>query len=131
MYAGDSFFTLGWLSGAGLLAVTGGLVWLTWRLARRLARGGLVRRVAVAAGLFWAFLWLSPQIYYLYYQVIFDDLPWQWVIGWPPGPERVGRLLAFSGAATLSAHGKGALGWALILGAAWRFRRGGEGGSPT
>jgi hypothetical protein len=30
--------------------------------------------------------------------------------------------MLFSGPATLSAHGQGALGWALILGAARRFR---------
>ncbi|MDH3667381.1 MAG: hypothetical protein OEN23_10680 [Paracoccaceae bacterium] len=122
MYAEDSFYTLDWLRGAGLLVVTGVLVWLTWKAAKRVCRGGLARRLVWALGLFWAFLWLSPQIYYAYYWLIFPDLPVQWVIRWPPGPAWVGRLLAFQGPATLSAHGQGALGWALIIGAARRFR---------
>lgn len=123
MYSEDSFFTLGWLKGAGLLVVTGALVWLIWKMAKRVCRGGLIRRLVWALGLFWAFVWLSPQVYYAYYWLIFPDLPVQWVVGWPPGPEWIGRLLAFQGPSTLSAHGQGALGWALTIGAAWRFRR--------
>ena len=91
-------------------------------LARRLRRGRLGRRLALAAGLFWAFLWLSPQVYYAYYQLIFDGLPVQIVIGWPPGAETVLRRLAFAGPATLAAHGQGVLGWVLLVGAVRRFR---------
>jgi len=123
MYSGDSFFTMGLLQGTGLLLVTAILVLLTWRLARQVCRGGLLRRVVLGLAVFWAFLWLSPQVYYLYYMATLPDLPLQWVIGWPPSPERVGRLLAFQGPSTLAAHGQGALGWLLLVGAAWRFRR--------
>ena len=85
MYRDDSFFTLGLLEAAGLLVVTALLVLGVLALARRLCRGGLGRRLVAAAGLFWVFLWLSPQVYYAYYQLIFDGLPVQIVIGWPPG----------------------------------------------
>lgn len=123
MYSGDSFFTMGLLQGAGLLLVTAALVLLTWRLGRRVCRGGLLRRLVLGLAVFWAFLWVSPQVYYLYYMAILPDLPLQWVIGWPPAPERVGRLLIFRGPATVAAHAQGALGWLLLVGAAWRFRR--------
>ncbi len=120
MYRDDSFFTLGLLEAAGLLVVTALLVLGVLALARRLRRGRLGRRLVAAAGLFWLFLWLSPQVYYAYYQLIFDGLPVQIVIGWPPGAETVLRRLAFAGPATLAAHGQGVLGWVLVVGAVRR-----------
>ncbi len=118
----DSLFTLGILEAAGLLAVTGALVLGVLALARRFCRGRLGRRLAWAVGLFWLFLWLSPQVYYAYYQLIFEGLPVQIVIGWPPGAETVLRRLAFAGPATLAAHGQGVLGWVLVVAAVRRFR---------
>jgi hypothetical protein len=120
MYRDDSFFTLGSAETAGLLVVTGLLTLGVLRLARwlyrrRLWRGKLWRRLLAAAGLFWAFLWLSPQVYYVYYQLIFSGLPVQVVIGWPPGAEMVLRRLLFAGPATLAAHGQGVLGWVLVV----------------
>ncbi len=122
MYRDDSLFTLGLVEAAGVLVVSGLLVLGVLALARRLRRGGPGRRVVAAAGLFWVFLWLSPQVYYAYYQIIFDGLPVQIVIGWPPGAETVLRRLAFAGPATLAAHGQGVLGWVLVVGAVRRFR---------
>jgi hypothetical protein len=120
MYRDDSFFTLGLVEIAGLLVVSVLLVLGVLALARRLCRGRLGRRLVAAAGLFWVFLWLSPQVYYAYYQLIFDGLPVQIVIGWPPGAETVLRRLAFAGPATLAAHGQGVLGWVLVAGAVRR-----------
>ena len=120
MYRDDSFFTLGLLEAAGLLVVTALLVLGVLALARRLRRGRLGRRLVAAAGLFWLFLWLSPQVYYAYYQLILDGLPVQIVIGWPPGAETVLRRLGFAGPATLAAHGQGVLGWVLVVGAVRR-----------
>ena len=122
MYRDDSFFTLGLLEAAGLLVVTALLALGVLALARRLRRAGPGRRLVAAAGLFWLFLWLSPQVYYAYYQLILDGLPVQIVIGWPPGAETVLRRLAFAGPATLAAHGQGVLGWVLVVGAVRRFR---------
>ncbi len=116
MYEGDSFFTLGLLEGAGLLAVSLLLVLVVLALARRVYRGrGPGDRLVAAVLLFWGFLWLAPQVYYAYYQIIFDGLPIQLVIGWPPAPETVVERLIFSGPATLAAHGQGVLGWVLIV----------------
>ncbi len=122
MYEGDSFFTLGFLESAGLLVVTALLALGMLALARRFCRGRLGRRLVAAVVLFWVFLWLSPQVYYAYYQLIFEGLPVQIVIGWPPGAETVARRLVFAGPATLAAHGQGVLGWILVVGAVRRFR---------
>ncbi len=123
MYADDSLFTLGLVEAAGLLVVTALLVLGMLALARRLYRGGgMGRRLVAAAGLFWVFLWLSPQVYYAYYQLILEGLPVQIVIGWPPGAETVLRRLVFAGPAPLAAHGQGVLGWVLVVGAVRRFR---------
>ena len=60
------------------------------------------------------FLWLTPQIYYFYYQIILDDLPWQIIVSLPLSPDAVLDRYLFRGPATLSNHAKGALAWALI-----------------
>lgn len=120
MYEGDSLFTLGLLAAGGLVLLSAVLAALTLALARRVCRGrGLAGRLVAAALLFWAFLWLAPQVYYAYYQIIFHGLPIQLVLGWPPAPEMVVRRLIFSGPATLGAHAQGVLGWALVVLAAW------------
>ena len=116
-YAGDSFHTLGRAEQAGLvalsLALAAGMAALAWRLA------GPIRAVV----LFWLFVWLSPQVFYLYYQMIFDGLPWQIVVRGVPGPGRILRLLTFTVSGTLSDHGAGLLGWGLVGLALWRKKR--------
>ncbi len=111
-YPGDSFLTLGTGGRIGLallsLALWAAIVALCARVRGRLA-------LPVAVAVFWAFLWLSPQVYYLYYLTIFEGLPWQVVVGAPPGPGRLLRLLTFMAEPTLSAHGKAVLGWSLIV----------------
>ncbi|CTQ48944.1 hypothetical protein [Jannaschia donghaensis] len=116
-YTGDSFQTLTQseqLGLAGLSMFLGG--WI-------LALGNRLTGLGWAIGVFWAFIWLSPQVYYLYYQMIFDGLPWQMVVKDPPGPVRIVHLLTFQAEGTLSAHGKGVLGWGLIGLALWRRRQ--------
>ncbi|HUS54384.1 MAG TPA: hypothetical protein VMY41_10320 [Thermohalobaculum sp.] len=116
MYHEDSLFTLGVAEMAGLLALTAVMTLCLLKLARRaFRRGDIWRRLLWAVGLFWAFLWLSPQVYYLFYQLIVSGLPVQFVIDWPPGAETVLRRLTFTGPATLAAHGHGVLGWALVV----------------
>lgn len=107
----------------GLVALTVGMstamIFLVWYGAAGLKR---VPRVLLAIAAFWLFVWLSPQLYYLYYQMIFDDLPWQIVVKSPPGPANIAQLLSFTDRATLSAHGQGLLGWSLMLTALFRRR---------
>ncbi len=120
MYEGDSFFTLTVLERAGLvlwsLAMVAGSLWLM-RIAVRRAHWAV--RLAGAAVAFWAFVWLSPQLYYAYYLMIFDGLPLQIVVRWPPGPGALIELLGFQTRATLSEHSKGVLGWIMVAVALW------------
>lgn len=121
MYPDDSFFTLSVGGQIGLAALSASLTVFTLFLFWRIAGG---RPVAVRLGLalvfFFLFVWLSPQVYYLYYLILFDGLPFQSVLKAPPGPGALLDLLTFQDRATLSAHSKGALGWILILIAGFR-----------
>jgi len=122
-YAEDSFFTLGLGGRIGLVVLSAVLMILCAALVWRFVRGlGGVWRVLIAAGVFWAFLWLSPQIYYAYYWMIFEDLPVQIVIGAPPGIVEVARLATFTDRASLAHHGQGAFAWLLVLVALMRRR---------
>lgn len=119
VYASDSFFTLtiaGQIGLAALSLILGGLIIAIYvRLAGRIPHWSM--RIVLALLIFWAFAWLSPQIYYGYYLLIIDGLPVQWVVRRPPGPAELLSLMTFQGPGTLSAHGQGGLGW-LLLGAA-------------
>jgi hypothetical protein len=124
LYAEDSFFTLGSGGRIGLVALSvllaAGAIWLVWWASDGLKR---VWRVLIGLAVFWAFVWLSPQVYYLYYIAIFDGLPWQNVVKTPPGPGDIARILSFTDRANLSAHGQGVLGWALMLAGLLRRRK--------
>ena len=115
MYDGDSFFNLTASGQAGLAALSGvlamAMVWLVWRIARH---RGVVLRLLIAAGLFTGFLWLSPQIYYLYYLAVFDGLPLQWVPALWPRPDHAALTLVFSRSDTLAAHSQGVLGIVMV-----------------
>ncbi|MEO1467507.1 MAG: hypothetical protein AAFV86_00520 [Pseudomonadota bacterium] len=115
MYDRDSFFDLTPWGQAGLLALSTVLfvavVFATWALLRR--RPPLVR-LAGALAVFWLFEWVSPQVYYQYYRLLFEGLPLQWVIWPPPGPVEALELLVFQGPHSLSAHSRGLLGWTLL-----------------
>ena len=128
MYTEDSFFSLTQLGQLGLAALSLVLFVLTvmamWRLARRVS---VFVAIPVALVLFWAFSWLSPQIYYFYYMTQFEGLPWQSVIHPPVGPVEIAKLLFFQGEARLSEHSRGVLGWALIASAIWPRRDVGAG----
>ncbi|SFR34907.1 hypothetical protein [Litoreibacter janthinus] len=121
MYDGDSFFTLTAPKQAGLLVLSAllmfGWVYGCWRFN---AERKLILRLFIALASFMAFVWLSPQIYYQYYRLIFEGLPAQFVIGWPEGLGHIVRLLTFQSDATLSAHSQGILGWVLFVSASLR-----------
>ena len=116
----DSFYTLSMTERAGLLAVSFGIaIGMGWLVHRAVRGQSWMVRCVIGLLLFWLFVWLSPQGYYAYYLLIFDGLPKQWVIGWPPPVIDVLGFLTFSGSGTLSAHSLGGLGWALIILAFW------------
>ena len=116
MYEGDSFLTLSLAGRAGLVALSvvlaAGTGWLVMRFGRNRARA---LRVWLAVMAYWAFLWLSPQIYYFYYMILIEELPWQSVIKRPPSLTDVLSLLSFTDVPSLSNHAKGVLGWGLVL----------------
>ena len=116
MYEGDSFFTLSPAGQVGLAILSAvlaiGAVWIAWRLARR---SGRVTRALIGLGVYMVFTWLSPQIYYAYYLMIFDGLPGQWVIKWPPEIATAVAEFTFTGRSSLGAHGRGILGWVCVL----------------
>ncbi len=89
-------------------------------ISRKLARAiAWLAHAAAAITLFWLFLWLSPQVYYLFYWAIFDDLPWQTVIAAPPSPGALLRLFAIDFTADLPPIAQGLLGWGLLVQALW------------
>ncbi|MGI9357314.1 MAG: hypothetical protein ACR2PF_19430 [Rhizobiaceae bacterium] len=114
MYAGDSYFTLtsggqvliGSISMLLALACVAVCAKLAWR------RPWPARLIAALA-VFVFFVWLSPQVYYTCY-IFLWDVSWQIVIGIPPSPEDVLRILTFTNRANLSFHSQGLLGWLLI-----------------
>ncbi len=117
MYAGDSFYSLSAAGQGGLVVVSTllALAAVACVLALFRVSKSLGLRMIAALSVFWVFLWLSPQVYYFYYQIILDDLPWQIVIGGPTNPTALIKLLLFSGPTTLADHAKGVLGWTLFI----------------
>lgn len=120
-YEGDSFFTLTIVGQIGLsaLSLSMGLIFI-W-LARRFSKfDNRVLRVVWVFLLFYLFVWLSPQIYYFYYYLVFESIPFQNVIKFPPSLGAQFSLLMFSNGADLSAHSKGILIWLMIFSALFR-----------
>lgn len=122
MYENDSFFTLSPVGQAGLLTLSiifGALVvFACWFVTRRLS---WFVSLPIAAIFFFAFVWLSPQVYYAYYLILFE-LEWGRVIQQPPTPLFLAKLLLFSERANLSFHSQGMLGWGLIMVSLIKFR---------
>ncbi len=113
MYRDDSFFTLSGGAQIGLALVSFLLVWTVFWIVSTLAKGRPIwLRLMLAALLFVAFVWLSPQVYYAYYRAVIEGLPAQWVISAPNWDPL--HYLSFTGPRNLSAHGQGLLGWAML-----------------
>lgn len=116
MYENDSFLTLSIAERIGLVCVTlvlsAVLIWLFWLTIKRL---NIWIRPMLALVFLYVFIWLSPQIYYLYYLVIFDFLDFKNVIHPPFNPLTLLNLLMFTESGKLADHGKGVLGWILII----------------
>ena len=115
MYTDDSFNTLTMIQQTGLTAISLLLglfcIFICFRLFRNRSR---LSRLLISLGVLFLLVWLSPQIYYSYYLIIFDGLPFQAVIKKPPSPWALTQLLSFQSNASLSDHTKAILGWVLI-----------------
>ncbi len=129
MYAGDSFFTLTTFGQLGLVGLSGVLAILclvcAYRLAGVITFGGWFVRLMLGLVaswlLFWFFVWLSPQIYYAYYQFVFSGLPNQSVIKAPPSLGGLLDLLLFEARSSLADHARGVLGWAILAVSVFRL----------
>ncbi len=122
MYAEDTFFHLTGPSRAGLLVLSVVLAVGMLTLARRMPAPSGWNPLLVLL-LFWLFIWLSPEAYYIYFRTVLDGLPAQMVTGYPPRPGLVLRIVTFTGEATLRAHGQGILFWAMVAARYWPRRR--------
>ena len=134
-YEGDSFYTLGTIERAGLVTLTlilsAILLWVGTIKSNFLYNSPTINRlrnttiypefaipifdILIAFGLFYLFIWLSPQVYYTYYLLIFADLPLQTVIKDGPKFIELGNLVSMSNQGSLSIDGQGLLGRALMV----------------
>ena len=117
LYASDTFFHLSLTGRVGLVVISGAMavlsLWAAWAASRSQT---LPVRPVIGIAIFCAFEWLAPQVHYLWYRQVIDGLPLQWVIDpWPRVLEAPWRVMGFQEPASLSAHSRGALGWALLL----------------
>jgi len=116
LYVNDSFSTLTTIQQVGLLLVSVVLLGLTlWGAHYAMKDKNLGLRLVIAALIFFCFLWLSPQIYYAYYQILWPDLPWQMIIKDPPSLSYMFELVTFSGRSTTSWHARGVVGVSLLI----------------
>lgn len=115
MYENDSFFTLSMVEQVGLVVISlclaGATLWLFYKIGKRMR---ITSRVVTSLLFFWAFIWLSPQVYYLYYLLLFDYLDYQNVIQAAPNVHEIISILTFNDNANLSFHSKAIFGWMLI-----------------
>ena len=116
MYDSDSFFSMTMAARIGLLLLSFGLAALTAAaFIKMTCRMAWPVRLLLAPVYLWIFVWLSPQVYYLYYMTLFDHLPLQNVVQSPPRPLQIMHLFSFAGKAALSQHVTGLLGWGLVV----------------
>ena len=122
MYGSDTFFHLT-QSGQIGLAILSGLLGIAtlWLFNKTSSRFSVLVKVLLAVVFLWGFTWLSPQVYYVYYWMIFDALPFQNVIQHPPSLAEISELATFTDNSNLSNHSKGILFWLMIGLAAWQI----------
>lgn len=123
LFEGDSFFTLGEYERIGLAVLSAVLAVVSVLGVVLIARGEPIwMRIMLALMCVWGFEWFSPQFYYFYYMFIFDQLPMQWVIGWPGLVEPL-KIMLFQAEDSLSAQSRGVLAWMMIAAGALAGRR--------
>jgi len=120
VYQNDSFHTLDLMQQIGLVCLSVVLLGLTLGGSYYLMKKrSLVVRLAIALVVFYLFLWLSPQIYYAYYQLLWPSLEFRIVVGDLPTLWHLLELITFQGRATTTWHAQGLLGVLLLVLAGW------------
>lgn len=119
VFEGDSYLILIGGGEVALAALSGLLVFLAVASVRVVRRYVNLPAAVPALGIvsFWVFVWVTPQIYYLLYMALLEELEFRWIVGWPPGPQRLMSLLAFQAEATKVDVALGVLGWVMVLAA--------------
>jgi len=116
MYSEDTFFHLTVPGRIGLVFLSLMLslftIGLYWKISNRFK---LPIKLLLTLVFIWAFIWLSPQVYYLYYIQVFSNLPLQSVIQAPPSVLKTVQTITFTGKSNLSNHGKGLVFWAMMI----------------
>ncbi len=116
MYLQDSFFDLSPWGRVGLIVISTCLFLFTAFITRVfLDKKSVWLSLLGSLGIFVLFVCLSPQIYYMYYRILIDGLPLQWVIKPLEAPLAALKYITFQGPKNLSAHSQGLLGWFLIV----------------
>jgi len=115
-YTGDSFWTLSTFGRLGVVAISvlgmaalgACIAWKTRRLRRTLPQVPTailwVCDVLIGVLLFALIFSVSPQIFYSFYQLIFDGLPQQWVIDGPLNWDRLAEVIPPRTAGSLADH---------------------------
>lgn len=129
LYPGDSFYTLTTPAAAGLLILSASLISLlmfaSWRstefwVARCPRRSAIgiptffCLDIGITLLLYAALLMLVPQIYYVYYQIVFENLPVQWVAK-SLSFETFVKLVQLEPGASMSDHLAGFTAWMLLF----------------
>lgn len=120
----DSLFSLSARSVAVVLAISVALGFAAlslslaktrWLQSRWPPAAALALDLAATPALFWAGYALAPQLYYSFYQTIFERLPRQWVTRnfWDLSPLRLAASLPET--ADLATQGAGVAFWTVIL----------------
>lgn len=138
-YGEDSFWTLALydrfvVAGlAAFLMILGG--WAAFQIARAMAVKGdglrlkvamLTGNVSITLACYFGLWFVSPQLFYSYYRLIFEGLPQQWVIGSSAQLDRFVGALLFDGNISLADSAAGLYFWLLLSltvfvhAAAWR-----------
>lgn len=116
MYLQDSFFDLSPWGRVGLIVLSTCLFFFTVFTTKLVLNNKPVWLCILGSlGIFVLFVCLSPQVYYMYYRILIDGLPLQWVIKPMEAPMAALKYITFQGPENLSAHSQGLLGWFLIL----------------
>ena len=117
MFEGDTYLVLVEDGEVALAVLSGALTFLAVAAVRLLRRYVTVPAAVPALGIvsWWVFVWLTPQAYYLLYMALIEGLEFRWVIGWPPGPDRLFALLTFRAHATGLDVALGVVGWVMCL----------------
>ena len=106
---------------AASLMLLGG--WIAFRAARgmtavrvgfRRRAGSLIGNLVLTLGCYFAVWFLSPQLFYIYYRLIFADLPLQWVIGASAQVDRFALALTLQPGSSLAATATGLYFWLLV-----------------